>query len=418
MTDPTADQPAPAPRAEIQVDLDAVRHNVRLLAELAGRSGAALMSVVKADGYGHGAVPVARAALAAGATWLGVASAEEALRLRAAGITARLLCWLHAPDQDFADVLRADVDVSVSRLAELHAVAASARCVGRTARLHLKIDTGLSRSGCPAALWPELVAAAVEAEADGVIQVIGIWSHLACADELGHPSIDAQAARFDAAYQEARAAGLRPIRHLANSAATLTRPDLHFDLVRAGIAGYGLDPVPEHGAHGLRPAMTFRSSVVLVKRIAAGESVSYGHTWTATEPTTLALVPVGYGDGVPRALSGGRLEALVRGVRRPIAGRVCMDQIVLNCGDAEIGPGGVDVGDEVLLFGPGRRGEQTAREWADRLGTIDYEIVTSMVRPRLTRVYLGATPAGPSEPPASGRPARESGSEREIGAAG
>lgn len=387
-----------APRAEIQVDLDSVRHNVRLLTERAASSGAELMTVVKADGYGHGAEPVARAALEAGATWLGVASVDEALRLRAAGITARLVCWLHVLRQDFSQAVTADVDVSVSTVADLHALARAALAAGRTARVHLKIDTGLSRNGCPPELWPELIAQAARAQADGALSVVAIWSHLACADELGHPSIDVQAARFADAHGVALAAGLRPLRHLANSAATLTRPDLHFDLVRAGIACYGLDPVPQHGDHGLRPAMTFRSSVALLKRVAAGEGVSYGHTWTASAPTTLALVPVGYGDGVPRLLSG-KLQAWVGGRRRPIAGRVCMDQLVLDCGDAEIGgAGGMHVGDEVLLFGPGDRGEPTAQEWADQIGTIHYEIVTSMVRPRLTRRFVGASQEAVGEP--------------------
>jgi alanine racemase len=174
------------------------------------------------------------------------------------------------------------------------------------------------------------------------------------------------------------------MRHLANSAALLTRPDLHFDIVRPGIAMYGLNPVPQ--VEDLRPAMTFRSAVALVKRVEAGESVSYGHTWTASRDTNLALVPAGYADGVPRSLSG-RMDVLLGGQRRPVAGRVCMDQLVVDCGDHEPA-----VGDEVVLFGAGAHGEPTAREWADKLGTIDYEIVTSMYRPRVRRRYLGARP--------------------------
>lgn len=434
--------PPSAPRAETQVDLDALRHNVRLLAERAGRSGAEMMTVVKADGYGHGAVPVARAALQAGATWLGVASVDEALELRAAGITAKVLCWLHAPREEFSQAVAAEVDVSVSSLPDLLALVRAARAAGRPARAHLKVDTGLSRNGCPPQLWPDLVAEAARSEAEGALTVVAVWSHLACADELGHPSIDTQAARFADAYDVALAAGLRPLRHLANSAATLTRPDLHFDLVRAGIACYGLDPVPQDGDHGLRPVMTFRSSVVLLKRVAAGEGVSYGHTWTAQKPTTLALVPVGYGDGVPRLLSG-KLEATIAGRRYRIAGRVCMDQIVLDCGDATIGdplisenrapsgdPGAgagpeIRVGDEVLLFGPGDRGEQTAQDWADTIGTIHYEIVTSMVRPRLTHRFVGADPAPGGVAAQSGAGAVEvtgsssrPGGGRVIGAAG
>ncbi|WP_043537004.1 alanine racemase [Saccharomonospora cyanea] len=367
------------PRAEVVVDLTAVRHNVRLLSARAAASGAETMAVVKADAYGHGAVQVARAALDAGATWLGVAALDEALALRQAGFATRMLSWLDTPDVDYAPAVRHDIDVSVSSAGELTRVADAAARVGRRARVHLKIDTGLSRNGCTAELWPALVKAAA---AEENVEVVGMWSHLACADEPDHPSIDAQAERFATAYDVARDAGLSPLRHLANSAATLTRPDLHFDLVRPGIAIYGLNPVPQQ--EDLRPAMTFRSSVVLTKRISAGESVSYGQTWTASRDTTLALVPVGYADGVPRTLSG-RMSVWLDGTRRPVAGRVCMDQLVVDCGDDE-----PELGTEVVLFGTGEGGMPTATEWADTIGTIDYEIVTGMYRPRVSRRYVGA----------------------------
>ncbi|NKQ56314.1 alanine racemase [Amycolatopsis sp. K13G38] len=367
-------------RAEVVVDLHAIRHNLRLLAGRASQSGASTMAVVKADGYGHGALPVARAALEAGASWLGACSLAEAIALRDAGITARLFSWLDLPDVDFTPGVAADIDISVSSADELARVAAAANRAGKRARVHLKIDTGLSRNGCPPYAWPALVKAA---KAESAVEVVALWSHLACADEPGHPSIDMQAGRFHTAYEIAREAGLEPLRHLANSAATLTRPDLHFDLVRPGIAMYGLNPVPQ--AEDLRPAMTFKSTVVLTKRIEAGESVSYGHTWTAPRDTTLALVPTGYADGVPRTLSG-RMDVWLHGKRRPVAGRVCMDQLVVDCGDDE-----PPVGAEVILFGAGTRGEPTAREWADTIGTIDYEIVTGMYRPRVRRAYLGET---------------------------
>jgi alanine racemase len=364
------------PRAEVIVDLGAIEHNVTLLSNRA--AGAATMAVVKADGYGHGAVPVARAALAAGATWLGSCSLDEALALRAAGIGAPILSWLETADTDFAPGIAAGVDVSASSVRELEAIAGGARRAGRTARVHLKIDTGLTRNGCPAELWPALVDAAAR---EDLVEVVAVWSHLACADEPGHPSIDHQAKRFEEAYQVARAAGLNPLRHLSNSAATLSRPDLRFDLVRVGIAMYGLNPLPQR--EDLRPAMTFRSSVALVKHIPAGESVSYGHTWTAERDTTVALVPVGYADGIPRSLSG-RMEVWLGGRRRPVVGRVCMDQIVVDCGDDPVAEGEL-----VTLFGSGERGMPTATEWADTIGTIDYEIVTGMYRPRISRTYLG-----------------------------
>ena len=250
------------PRAEAHVDLAAVRHNVDVLR--AAAPGAALMAVVKADGYGHGAVPVAKAALQAGATWLGVCTIEEALELRAAGLDVPLLSWLHVPDDDYAAAVAADVDLSVASRAHLAAALAGARHAEKPARLHLKIDTGLTRNGVQPADWADVLDAAAKAEADGSAQVVAVWSHLAHADEPHHPMLDRQAARFDAAWRAARQRGLDPIRHLANSAATLTRPDLHFDLVRPGIAVYGLDPlgrsVPESP---LRPAMSFRARVAL-----------------------------------------------------------------------------------------------------------------------------------------------------------
>jgi alanine racemase len=261
----------------------------------------------------------------------------------------------------------------------LGGIFAGARWAGRPARVHLKIDTGLSRNGCQPRDWPDLVEKAAKAQSDGHVEVVAVWSHLACADEPDHPATDRQAARFAEAYEVATGAGLHPLRHLANSAATLNRPDLHFDLVRVGIAMYGLNPLPHQ--ENLRPAMTFRSSVALTKRVDAGESVSYGQTWTATRDTNLALVPVGYADGVSRALSN-RMDVWLAGRRRPIVGRVCMDQVVVDCGDDT-----VEEGAEVVLFGDGSRGEPTATEWADVLGTIDYEVVTGMYRPRVVRSY-------------------------------
>lgn len=375
-------------RADLRIDVGAIRHNVAVLSGRAKRSGARTMVIVKSDGYGHGASTVAAAALESGAEWLGVASIAEALQLRDEGVDAPLLCWLYSYGEEVLPAVEADVDLSVSTTADLRRIGAAASALGRTARVHLKIDTGLHRNGCPAEQWPALVESAAKAQVDGDVEVVAVWSHLACADEPGHPSIDMQADRFRLAYEQAVQAGLRPLRHLANSAAVLTRPDLHFDLVRPGIAVYGLDPVPHAGDHDLRPAMTFRSSVALTKRIAAGESVSYGHSWTAQQPANLALVPVGYADGVPRTLSG-RLSVWLAGRRRPVVGRVCMDQIVVHCGDDAVAPG-----DEVVVFGPGDRGEPTAAEWADALGTIHYEIVTGMYRPRVSRTVVG-TEAGP-----------------------
>jgi alanine racemase len=364
-------------RAEAVIDLDAIGHNVRVLADLAAASGAETMVAVKADGYGHGAVPVARAAVQAGATWLGACSQAEALALRAGGLTVPVLAWLDLPSEDRAPGVSAGVDFGVSSVDELAALADAADRAGRPARAHLKIDTGMTRNGCAPSEWATLVATARQS----AVEVVAVWSHLACADEPGHPSVDEQAARFDVAYRQAVDAGCAPLRHLANSAATLTRPDLHFDLVRPGIACYGLNPVSV--PVDLRPAMTFRSSVVATKWIAAGEAVGYGRTWTAEQDTTVALVPVGYADGVPRSLSN-RFEVWLAGRRRPVVGRVSMDQLVVDCGGDD-----VSAGEDVVLFGPGAHGEPTAREWANITGTIDYEIVTGMYRPRVARRYVG-----------------------------
>ena len=375
----------PPARAEIVVDLDAIAANTAVLRERVGRP---LMAVVKADGYGHGLVPAARAVLAGGADSLGVAVLGEALALRAAGVTAPLLAWLHAPGTDFAAALAADVEVSVNAEWGLDEVLAAVRATGRPARVHLCADTGLSREGASPADWPGLVAAAARAQADGEIAVVGLWSHMAYADAPTHPTIGAQVRVFEEAVALARGAGLTDARlHLANSAATIALPETWYDFVRPGVALYGLDPLGGDAAdHGLRPAMTVRAAVALTKRVPAGAGVSYGHTYTTQAETTLALVPVGYADGVPRA-AGNRAPVLAGGARRTIAGRVCMDQFVLDVGDAAIAPG-----DEVVLWGAGDRGEPTAQDWADAVDTIHYELVTR-VGGRFSRRYVGSAGA-------------------------
>jgi alanine racemase len=266
-------------------------------------------------------------------------------------------------------------------------IGAAAASAGREARLHLKVDSGLGRGGAAAADWADVVDAALKEQAAGRVRVVGLWSHLACADEPGHPSIAAQVEAFTAAVGSAERAGVRPeVRHLANSAGTVTLPEARFDLVRPGIAAYGFSPVPQLGdsaAYGLRPAMTLAARLALTKRVPAGHGVSYGHTYLTERATTLGIVPVGYADGIPRTASS-RGPMLVGGQRVPIAGRVCMDQVVLDLGDLD-----VSAGDEVLLFGPGDAGEPTVQEWADLLGTITYEIVTG-IGARIPRVYLGS----------------------------
>lgn len=376
-------------RTEARVDLAAVRHNVGVLAEGAA-GGAGVMAVVKADGYGHGLVPTARAAAQGGAAWLGVAFLEEALALRAAAIELPILAWLTTPGEDVRPAVAAGIDLGIYSLAELAAAAAAARTTGVTARVQLKADTGLSRGGAQPADWPELCEAAAKAEADGAVKVSGLWSHFAFADGgADHPTNSRQTAVFREALDIAARAGLEPeVRHLANSAATLTAPATHFDLVRPGLAVYGLSPVPDVGSPadlGLRPAMTLLSTVALTKRVPAGSGVSYLHRYVTSAPTSLALVPLGYADGVPRSATN-LAQVQLRGRRRTIAGTVCMDQFVLDVGEDD-----VDAGDEVVLFGPGTGGEPTAQDWADWLGTINYEIVTR-VGARVPRTYTGEQP--------------------------
>ncbi len=376
-------------RAEVVVDHDALAHNVALLARRA--AGSELMAVVKADGYGHGAVAVARTALASGASRLGVCSLDEAAALRTGGITAPILAWLSAPDEDRTGAVADRVDLGVASRDDLDAVAAGARRAGVPARIHLKIDTGLSRNGCPPHDWGDLLDAVAATTAAGETEPAAVWSHLAHADAPDHPTLDRQAARLDEAHRAATTRLGRPLlTHVANSAATLTRPDLHRDLVRPGIALYGLDPVGVPDGFGLRPAMTFRSRVFLVKTVAAGEGVSYGHEWATPDERLLALVPVGYADGVPRRL-GGTMTVQLAGVRRPVVGRVCMDQVVVDLGPAtRPDTPQVHPGDEVLLFGPGDAGEPTAADWASWLDTIHYEVVTGVgSRPRVARVARG-----------------------------
>ncbi|SEG63261.1 alanine racemase [Actinacidiphila yanglinensis] len=381
VVDPVAE---PALRAHARIDLDALRSNVAALR--AHAPGAAFMAVLKADGYGHGMVPCARAARQAGAEWLGVATPQEALALRAAGLGGRVLCWLWTPGGPWQECVEADIDVTVSARWALDAVVAAARAAGRTARVQLKIDAGLGRNGAQPADWPDLTRAARAAERAGAIRVTGVWSHFSCADEPDHPSIARELAVFRTALDQADDAGLAPeVRHLANSPGTLTLPEAHFDLVRPGVAMYGISPVPQIGgpeSFGLRPVMTLAAALASVKRVPGNHGVSYGHTYVTPGETTLALVPLGYADGVPRHASGTG-PVLVAGKWRTVAGRVAMDQFVVDLGGDVAAPG-----DEAVLFGPGDSGEPTAEDWARACGTIAYEIVTR-VGPRVPRVYVG-----------------------------
>ena len=377
----------PVIRAEAVINLDAVCRNLSTIGQ--ELNGPVTMAVVKADGYGHGMVPVARAARAAGVPWLGVALLSEARDLRVSGDTGRVLAWLWAPGDDhLGPCVEADVDISVSSTWALAEVADVARRLGVRARVHLKVDTGLSRNGAALSEWTQLLGAARVEQDRGSIEVVGVWSHLANADCPDDQSVADQNACFAMADAAVVDAGLEPaVRHLANTAAALGYPKTRYDLVRIGIGMYGVSPSTPGSAAGLglTGAMTLRARLALVKQIPAGQSVSYGSKWTASRPTRVGLVPLGYADGVPRAASG-RAAVVVAGARCPVLGRIAMDQFVIEIDD---GLGDVKAGDEVVLFGDESGGAPTADDWAVASDSIGYEIVTR-VSSRVPRRYVGA----------------------------
>lgn len=374
------------------IDLPAISHNIASMTSRvrSHHPQAQVMAVVKANAYGHGLVPSARAALQGGATWLGVAQASEALALRSAGVPGRILTWLYAPGVPFAELLAADIDVSVAAPWAAHQVIAAARDTGVQARVHVKVDTGLGRNGATLDHVGEILDPLLDAQRAGLVSVTGVWSHFAFADEPDHPTVVAQAHVFDQAIAlfEREGAHLE-VRHLANSAATLTNPAATYDLVRPGLAVYGLSPVPHLGGpedFDLRPAMTLEADVATVKDLPAGHGVSYAHHYLTQRDTRLAVLPVGYADGIPRHASGAHNEPggpiALGGKRLAIAGRVCMDQVVVDIGDLP-----VVEGDRAVLFGDPSAGVPGAQDWADAAGTISYEITTRLAD-RVPRIYL------------------------------
>ena len=371
-------------RAEAVIDLSAIEANTRLLLARMRQVNprAELMAVVKADGYGHGVVPSARAALAGGAGFLGVATPQEALEIRAAGIDAPVLAWLWPAGQDIEPALAAGVELGISSLDHLTAVLA-AGSAGPRPRIHLKIDTGLGRNGAGPRDLGAVLDGVAAAERSGRLAVAGMMSHLASADVPDDRSVVEQTLAFREALGLAASKGIQARwHHLANTPAVLDHPDTFFDMGRCGIGLYGINPVLTPAE--LRPAMTLRGTVALTKRVPADYGVSYGLTYRTSRETTLALVPLGYADGIPRAASSVG-EVWLRGRRRRIAGRVAMDQVVVDCGDDQ-----VEAGDDVVVFGPGDAGEPTADDWAAACDTIAYEIVTR-IGPRVPRRYVGGS---------------------------
>ncbi|GGF20111.1 alanine racemase [Subtercola lobariae] len=397
------------------IDLAAVRHNVLAVKAVVG--DADVMAVVKAGGYGHGAAEIARAAVTAGATWLGVADVDEGVALREAGLTEPILAWLHGPEAYFDVAIRYGIDVGVSSVAQLDAVAGAARrvagdavidgaealagrpsgsepaetpAVGRQtrddhaatpARVQIKVDTGLGRNGAVEADWVAVFARAAELEAGGVLSVVGIFSHLSNASDDDDLE---QLARFESAVEQARGAGLNPaIIHLAATAAALRLAETRLSLVRLGIGLYGLSPFDgvTSAELGLRPAMTLEGRVIAVKRVPPESGVSYGYTYRTTTESTLALVGLGYADGIPR-LGSNRAPVWINGNTYTVTGRIAMDQFVVDMHDDA-----VEVGDRVVLFGDPAEGYPAVEEWAEAAETINYEIVTR-IGPRFERRYL------------------------------
>ncbi|MGO1434060.1 MAG: alanine racemase [Canibacter sp.] len=373
-----------------EVSVAAIRENVRTLR---ARTGGNLIAVIKANGYGHGREIVAKAAMDGGATQLGVADLEEALLLRESGIDAPLLCWLHGTDVDFGEALATRIELGVNHLSQLEQVA-EARETRRKrgavqaqapAVIQFKLDTGLSRNGAGEGEWEELFARAAELERDGAVRVRGVFSHLANA---GEESDLEQAAQFDRAIALLHKHGIDPpLKHLAASAATLNRPSLRYNTVRVGMACFGLSPFAgvTSADLGLRPAMRLRAEIVSLREVNAGTGVSYGYNYRAVEDTVLALVPVGYADGMPRALNNSGATVSVHGQHRPIVGRIGMDQCIVDLG-RELGAR-VTLGDKVVLFGDPEQGDPPVEDWADRLHTINYEVVARLGS-RLSRVAV------------------------------
>ena len=404
---------------QIIVDLRTLKANMATLVNLVHSTnpGAAVMGVVKADAYGHGLIPAALAALSGGATWLGTAQPSEALRLRRAGIgpdRCRILSWMFNGDRaPFDQLIQADIDLGVGSLKTMDMAAQAAERVGRPARVHVKVDTGFGRNGFTPETFGDALRELSRLAAQGLLEPVGLFSHLAVADMPGVDefvsSTDEQIALFEEFYDRMTAAGMKPeIRHLANTAATLSRPGIRYDLTRPGIGLYGYEPDPSMGVsadYGLRPAMTLQAQLGTVKDMPAGHGISYGRTYLTEKPTSTAIMPLGYADGIHRSASGfdregamGRehLGGPVRLMTRQgprlvrVAGRVCMDQCVLDL-EGMASDLGVDEGDTVVLFGPGQgedQAEPTADDWARAADTISYEIFTCL-RSRIPRLYLG-----------------------------
>ena len=366
-----------------EIDLGKLSKNVETLKKKI--NGPELMAVVKANAYGHGLVQSANAAKRGGADWLATALLEEAIELRDSGVSGRILTWLNTNQDRFAQCIDKDIDLGVNSLESLAGIAAAAREINKSARVHIKIDTGLGRNGVTLTDLPDLISALKKAQNSGLVNVVGAMSHFAYADEPNNSTINEQVQNFKIAVDALADANFDlEVRHLSNSAATLGLPDTYFNLVRPGVAIYGISPGPEVGEafdHDLKPVMRLFAPIVLIKEVPAGTGVSYAHQYHTTSATKLALIPAGYADGIPRSASN-KGPVLINDKRFTVSGRVCMDQFVVDIGDLD-----AKVGDLAILFGDPANAEPSVNEWATAAGTINYEIVTRL-GPRVHRNYL------------------------------
>ena len=365
------------------IDLAAIRDNVKVLCDLARNSE--VMAVVKADAYGHGLIPVSKAARQGGATWLGTALLEEAIELRKSGDKGRILTWLGSNQDRWQECVELGIDLSVSSIENVSAIINAAKVTGKTAQVHIKVDTGLGRNGVMPNDLADLTNLLEEAKASGLVEVVAVWTHFALADAPSSPTIAKQLEVLDESYKYVESRGFKNLmKHAANSAATLTAPNAHFDLVRPGIAVYGITPGGEVGKaseFGLRPAMALKAQAVVVKKVPAGHGISYGAEYVTKADTRIALIPLGYADGIPR-IAGNKGPVMAKGNKFSVAGRVCMDQFVIDIGDLDF-----STGDEVILFGDPSKNEPDVEEWAKASQSIGYEIVTRL-GPRVPRIYL------------------------------
>lgn len=361
----------------IEVDLEAIASNYKKLKSL---TDAKVMAIVKADAFGHGMIEVSKKLESIGVDMLATADLEEAKEIREAGVKSEILAWLHGSETNFEPAIKNNIQIGLSTVAGLEKVAQAAKKVSGTAKVHLKVDTGLGRNGAALSDWPAVVKKAVELKKEGLVELVGVFSHLSGTSAKDD---DDQLKVFEEAVALAESLGAKfSLRHLAASAATLGQKPAHLDMVRVGIALYGLDPNPHLKAadFGLVPAMRVSSEVVSVKQVPAGHGVSYGYLHKTSTPSTLVLVPFGYGEGMPR-IATGRASVLLNGKRYPILARIAMDQFILDVGNDP-----VSVGDEVVIFGNAAKGEPTAEELALAAETINYEIVTR-IGGRAKRVF-------------------------------